>query len=154
MHHPISVLEREEEAVTAGPARIWRATAADAERINDWVWRDSGFRPDFTAFLEEPLNVCLVCGEGGALFVWRGPDIYEVHVFFEERGKAVLKLSHEMLEIMREEFGARIFWAAVPVESRHVIMFTRLMGWKSQGVAMQPQGKCEIFLEDSACHQQ
>ena len=140
-------IEREDQATTACPTRIWRATANDAERINDWVWRDSGRRPDFTAFLNEPLNVCLVCGEGGALFVWRGPDIYEVHVFFEQRGRVVLNLSREMLEIMRVEFGARIFWAAVPVESRHVVMFTRLMGWKSQGFAMQPHGRCEIFSE-------
>jgi hypothetical protein len=47
------------------------------------------------------MNVCLLEGEGGALFVWRGPQIYEVHVFFEQRGREVLDLSHRMLEAMR-----------------------------------------------------
>jgi hypothetical protein len=125
---------------------VRRASVEDAEQVNDWIWRDSGIRPDFTAFLTDRMNVCLICGGGGALFVWRGPGIYEVHVFFEQRGKEVLRLSREMLSIMREEHGARLFWAAVPVESRHVIMFTRLMGWKSQGVALLSHGYCELFI--------
>jgi hypothetical protein len=124
---------------------VHRATRADAERINDWVWRDSGKRPDFTAFLEDRMNVCLIEGEGGAIFVWRGPGIYEVHVFFEQRGREVIELSRRMLDHMRES-GARLFWAAVPVESRHVIMFTRLMGWKSQGVKNLAHGWCELFI--------
>jgi hypothetical protein len=125
---------------------IRRLFADEAERVNDWVYRDSGNRADFTAFLSDPLNICLVCGEGGAIFVWRGPGIYEVHVFFEQRGREVLKISREMLEIMRSEHGGKLFWAAVPTHSRHVIMFTRLMGWKSQGFADLPQGHCELFL--------
>jgi hypothetical protein len=123
-----------------------RASAEDAELINDWVWRDSGHRPDFAPFLGDRNNVALIEGEGGALFVWRGPGIYEVHVFFEQRGKGVIRLSHKMLDWMRENMGARLFWAAVPVESRHVIMFTRLMGWKPQGFGDFPQGRCELFI--------
>jgi hypothetical protein len=127
---------------------IYRATVEDADRINDWIWRDSGRRPDFTPFLTNRLNVALLCGEGGALFVWRGPGVFEVHVFFEQRGAEVIRLSRQMLEIMRGNFGAKMFWAAVPVGSRHVVMFTRLMGWKSQGTAELEQGPCEIFMED------
>lgn len=127
---------------------IRRASVEDAEQVNDWIWRDSGRRPEFAAFLADRMNVCLIEGEGGAIFVWRGPAIYEVHVFFEQRGREVLKLSREMLRIMREEHGARLFWAAVPVESRHVIMFTRLMGWKSRGVENLAHGWCELFIGD------
>jgi hypothetical protein len=125
---------------------IRRASVDDAEAVNDWFWRDSGKRGDFTAFLSDPMNVCLVEGQGGALFVWRGPGIYEVHVMFEQRGKEVLRLSCEMLEVMRSEHGAKLFWAAVPTHSRHVIMFTRLMGWKSQGLADLSHGRCELFI--------
>jgi hypothetical protein len=124
---------------------IRRLFADEAERVNDWVWRDSGKRVEFEPFLSDLNNVCLVSGEGGAIFVWRGPWIYETHVFFEKRGKEVLKLSREMLEWMRRECGAKLFWAAVPIESRHVIMFTRLMGWKSQGIADLSHGTCELF---------
>jgi hypothetical protein len=124
---------------------IRRASVEDADFINDCIWRDSGGRiPHMDAWLSDRMNVALIEGEGGALFVWRGPGIYEVHVFFEQRGKEVLKLSREMLSIMREN-GAKLFWAAVPVESRKVIMFTRLMGWKSQGVALLSHGYCELF---------
>ena len=122
------------------------ATLADKKLLEGWIKRDSGARSDFTGFLANPLNVCLIEGDGGAFFVWHGPGIYEVHVAFEQRGREVLKLSHRMLHYMREMHGARLFWAAVPIESRHVIMFTRLMGWKSQGVEELPHGYCELFL--------
>ncbi|MDB5584316.1 MAG: hypothetical protein JWR80_9492 [Bradyrhizobium sp.] len=126
-----------------------RASVEDAERINDWVWRDSGVKPDFTQFLSDRMNVALLEGEGGALFVWRGPAIYEVHVFFEQRGKEVIRLSRAMLRHMRSEYGATLFWAAVPYDetklSRKVRLFTRLMGWKSQGHADLSHGRCELF---------
>jgi hypothetical protein len=91
------------------------------------------------------MNVCLAEGEGCAMFVWRGPGIFEVHVGFEQRGREVIELSHRMLAYMRAR-GAKLFWAAVPVESRHVIIFTRLMGWKSQGLEDLPHGWCELFI--------
>ena len=122
-----------------------RATLADAEQISEWVWRDSGNKADFSGFLSDRNNVALIEGQGGALFVWRGPGIFEVHVFFEQRGRDVIRLSHRMLKIMRRLHGGRLFWAAVPTDSRHVIMFTRLMGWKSQGFGDFPQGRCELF---------
>lgn len=131
------------------------AELADCENINGWVGRDSGREVDFTEFLSCPMNACLIEGNGGALFVWRGPGIFEVHVFFEQRGREVIDLSHKMLAFMRAEFGARLFWAAVPVASRRVIMFTRLMGWKSEGAANFPHGLCEIFVsEKMRCPQQ
>lgn len=123
-----------------------RASVLDAERVNEWFYRDSGKRGDFEPFLADRMNVCLIEGEGGALFVWRGPGIFEVHVMFEQRGREVIRLSHRMLDYMREKHGAKLFWAAVPVESRHVIMFTRLMGWKSQGVSDLSHGYCELFV--------
>lgn len=123
-----------------------RLFADEAGKVNEWVWRDSGVMPDFAPFLSDLNNVCLASGEGGAIFVWRGPGIYEVHVFFEQRGKEVLRISREMLALMRKEHGAEIFWAAVPVRSRHVIIFTRLMGWKSKGFSEQPHGRCELFI--------
>jgi len=124
---------------------IRRLFADEAERVNDWVRRD-GDDADLTEFLSNDLNVCLASGEGCAFFMWRGPGIYEVHVNLEQRGREVIRLSHQMLEVMRREHGAKLFWAAVPIESRHVIIFTRLMGWKSQGVADLPHATCELFI--------
>lgn len=117
----------------------------DAQLVNGWVARDGG-EGDFTEFLSNRMNVCLIEGEGGAFFAWRGPGIYEVHVFFEQRGREVLNISRSMLNLMRDAYGAALFWAAIPVESRRVIMFTRLMGWKSHGCADFPHGTCELFV--------
>lgn len=117
----------------------------DVADINAWVARDSGGSPDFSEFLSNPMNVALLSGEGGALFVWRGPGIYECHVFFAQRGKEAIDLSHRMLAMMRDN-GAEQFWTAAPVEARRVIMFARLLGWKSRGVRLFPHGYCEIFV--------
>ncbi len=130
------------------------AGLADTQSINGWVERDSGREVDFADFLSNTMNVCLIEGEGGALFVWRAPGVFEVHVFFAQRGKEVLALSRRMLDHMRSEFGARWFWAAIPYDatkqSRKVRMFTRLMGWRSQGKAMFPHGLCEVFSSENS----
>jgi hypothetical protein len=128
---------------------VRRATLADVAEVNRWAGAD------FSEFLANPLNVCLVEGNGGAIFAWRGPGVFEVHVFFEQRGKDVLELSHRMLAQLRERFGARMFWSAIPVASRHVRMFARWMGWTSHGMAMFPHGECEIFSQGEVpCPQQ
>jgi hypothetical protein len=114
---------------------IRRASVEDAEDINDWIWRDSG-GPDFTAFLSDRNERLPDRREGGALFVWRGPGIYEVHVFFEQRGKEVLASPAKCFDHARTRRKAVL--GGCPVESRHVIMFTRLMGWKSQGLRRPP----------------
>lgn len=124
---------------------IRRAAMTDVADVNRWIERDNGEPADLTEVMSNPLNVVLLAGEGGAIFMWRGPGIYEVHVFFEQRGREVLDISRSMLALMRLH-GAKMFWSAVPVESRHVIMFTRLMGWKSHGTAQFPHGHCEIFV--------
>lgn len=125
---------------------IRRLFADEAERVESWLMRDEGKESDFTPFLSNPLNVCLAAGDGGAFFIWHGPGVYEVHVAFEQRGKEVIEISHKMLAWMRENMGGTMFWAGVPVEKRHVIIFTRKMGWKSRGLAVLPHsGWCELF---------
>ena len=118
-----------------------RATLADIEAVNEWG------QGDYSAFLADPLNVYLISGNGGALFAWRAPDVFEVHVVLEQRGKAAFAVMHEMLDYMRTNCGARLFWTAIPPASRHVIMFARRMGWKSRGLAKFAHGICEIFVE-------
>ncbi len=134
------------------------ASLSDLQLINDWVERDSGHEVDFTEFLSCTLNACLIEGEGGALFVWRAPGVFEVHVFFEQRGREVIDLLHRMFDYMRREMGAQWFWAAVPYDaskqSRKVRLFARAMGWKLKGKAMFPHGFCEVFVSEDICPQQ
>ncbi len=129
------------------------ATLADTATVCSWM--DEGTaNPDVirNLWLSDPMNVVLIEGGGGAIFTWRGPGIYEVHVAFTQRGREVIELSHRMLTLMREVYGARIFWAAVPwngsKQSRKVRLFTRLMGWKSRGRANLATGLHELFISD------
>lgn len=121
-----------------------RASVADAERINDWVWRDRARRIDLAEFLDDPLNVCLIEGENAALFEWRGPGIYQCHVLFQCRGKDALALSHRMLDHMRAA-GAKLFWTAIPNGERKVNLYARWLGFKSQGFENLSYGRCELF---------
>lgn len=118
----------------------------DVELVNELVRRDFP-ELDFSEFLAESLHVCLIDGDSGALFAWRGPGIYEVHVFFAVRGRAALDLGHAMLAMMRA-MGGRMFWAFVPIESRQVRVFTRLMGWKSHGIIETRHGPNELFVQE------
>lgn len=103
---------------------------------------------DFSEVLAEPLHVCLIDGSSGAIFMWRGPGIYEVHVFFEVRGREALDLGAAMLARMESDHGGRLFWAMVPDDDRKVKMFTRLMGWKSLGVRDMRHGPNELFVQE------
>lgn len=110
---------------------------------------------DFTAFLAEPLHVALVEGESGALFAWRGPGIFEVHVFFAVRGRQAIDLLHRMTDAMRFSHDARLFWGMIPQEDRKTRMFARLCGWKSLGMKQDSFGPKELFvLEICPCLQQ
>lgn len=101
---------------------------------------------DLGEFMAEPLHLAIEDSGSVALFAWRGPGIYEVHVNFKARGRAALDLGHAMLAHVRKEHGGRLFWSMVPPDSRHVVMFTRLMGWKSRGVLETRNGACELFV--------
>ncbi len=118
----------------------------DVAWVNAMVGRDFP-GCDFTEVLSEPLHWCLVDDEteSGAFFMWRGPGIFECHVFFTERGKAADALIKKMVAIMRAE-GARMLWAMIPMPSRHIRLWARRVGWKSQGVVETKNGPNEIFM--------
>lgn len=126
-----------------------RATVDDADLVNELVAKQ-GQGGDFVDFLAEKANVCFITGDGGALFAWRGPGIYEIHLFLEQRGRDALEVLEAMLQRMREEFDAHLFWAAIPIGSRNVILFARLMGFKSNGIKELRHGACEIFSREAA----
>ncbi len=118
-----------------------RASLADVETVNGIFEH----KADFTGFLSSPLNVCLVEGEGEAFFVWHGPGVYEVHCHFTQRGKEVREVSKRILETMRDEHGAKLIWAAIPNESRHVKTYVRWLGFRPAGPVSLPHGECELF---------
>jgi hypothetical protein len=101
------------------------------------------------AVLQDPMSTILIEGEGGAIFVWRGPWIFEVHLMLGQRGREAMSVLCGMFRHMREAHGARQFWAAVPWDrgshSRKVRLFARAMNWKSEGRANTADGFCELF---------
>lgn len=103
---------------------------------------------DFSTFLAEPLHVALIEGESGALFAWRGPGIFEVHVFFAVRGREAIDLMARMIEAMRFSHDARLFWAMIPQDDRKTRMFARLCGWKSLGLKADTYGPKELFVSE------
>lgn len=137
---------------------IREATLADLERIAAWIERDfegvdaERLKSGLSVILHDPMHVALIEGDGGALFIWQGPGIYQVHVLFAQRGREVIALSHQMLAYMRERHRAELFWAGVPwdtsKQSRKVRLFTRLMGWRSKGRANLASGLNELFISE------
>jgi hypothetical protein len=119
----------------------------DVELVNAMLGRDVP-GVDFTEALSNPLNVCIVEGESGAVFAWRGPGIYEIHLFFAVRGRDALRLFDSMLGIVRSAYGGRFFWALIPVASRNVRMFARLAGFKPDGILETQHGPNELFVSE------
>lgn len=124
-----------------------RATLADVGEVNEYLGRDFP-DCDFTEVLSEPLHVCLLEDDNGAIFMWRGPGIYELHLFFALRGRAAMTLLHRMIYEMRSHYDAELFWALIPVNDRKVTMFARLMGWASRGVLETRHGPNELFVSE------
>lgn len=122
--------------------------STDVEQVNALLGRDFP-GVDSTELLANPLNICLIEDGNGAVFAWRGPGIYEIHLFFTARGREALKLFDSMLGIVQSAWGGRFFWALVPMESRNVRMFARLAGFKSDGILETQHGPNELFVSEN-----
>lgn len=120
----------------------------DPVKVNPLLQRDFP-QGDLTDFLINPLNVCLVSGESGTLFAWRGPGVFEAHVFYAVRGAEALRLAGSMQDTMRRAYGAQYFWSLLPLENRAARMFCRLIGWKSQGHLQTQYGSEEMFVSET-----
>lgn len=120
----------------------------DVEEINRLLDRDFP-GADLAEAVANPLNVCLVEGANGAIFAWRGPGTYEIHLLYEARGREALALFDAMLGLVQSAYGGHRFWALVPMESRNVRMFARLAGFLSDGVLDTAHGPNELFVSET-----
>lgn len=100
---------------------------------------------DCTGFLSNPLNVCLLEGDGEAFFGWHEDGIYEVHCHFAKRGKDVREVSERMLARMRYEFGAKLVYAPIPDTSRHVKTYVRWLGFRPDQPIVLEGEPAELF---------
>lgn len=124
----------------------------DPEVVNRLLQRDYPTL-DYSEVLAEPLHICLVEGDSGAIFAWRGPGIYEAHVFFSVRGRDALDLAARMQADMQER-GARKLWSLIPDDDRRVKLFLRHLGWKPGGQFKTRNGPQEYYsMEMQPCRQ-
>jgi len=118
----------------------------DAERVNE-IGNDPSVRAlmflgamyppdhlDFTPWCEDPRNIVLIDGGFVAMFVWRGPGIYECHLMVRKdaRGAHAMQTGRDMLAYVRKE-GAHTVWGQPSVYNRAAICYIRRMGLKSVG---------------------
>lgn len=109
---------------------------------------------DVTALISDEKNIAFLGEYGGAMFHWSAPGIYDAHDFFlpEGRGKWATEASLSMLGMMFGAFGARMIWAATPVENKACRFFNRRLGFKSEGIGKHKLVPgldpilCEIFV--------
>jgi hypothetical protein len=121
----------------------------DAELVNRLLGRDFP-GADFTEVLANPLNVCIVEGDSGAIFAWRGPGIYEIHLFYAVRGREALKLFDSMLGIIQSAYAGVVFWALIPIADRKTRMFARLAGFIAGETVETRDGPNELFVSENA----
>jgi hypothetical protein len=126
-----------------------------ADLLNDPVIRPSiGGEGDLdpTGLIADRRNKWLFDERGGAVFVWRGPGIFEGHSFFRVRGREALYLGKAMLGVMFDNYEARMIWGATPLSNRPARWFNRQLGFQSLGEIETPSGRCELFsLETNPC---
>lgn len=115
----------------------------DPERVNHLA----GVEFD-EAVIAEPLHVFLEEGDNLGCFIWRGPHTYEIHLAFTARGRASLRLFERMVATMRDEYGARMLWAAIPVADLMTRKFARLVGFRSEGIHPFADGEKEVFVSE------
>lgn len=128
-----------------------RLTSRDAPELNAMIgkhWPESD--ADFTPYLDNPLNVCLVIGSSGTLFVWHGPGVYEIHIAYDVGGREALDILEKATRYMLDNFAIRLFWAMIPEASRKVRLFARWAGWQSHGLLANGAGEHELFVREIA----
>jgi len=105
---------------------------------------------DFTPWVEDPRNAILIDGGFCAMFVWRGPGIYECHLMVrkEDRGASAVRIGREMLEFMKAQ-GAKIVWGQPSIYNRAAICYIRRMGLKPAGFGKDAiAGEVQYFVTE------
>lgn len=102
---------------------------------------------DTAEWLGDTRNVVLKEGGSFGVFEYNLPGVYTGHYMFKEhRGKDAIRLSNDMLEAVKTEYGAKLIRGIIEVENRASRLLTRKLGFESYGVVDTRAGPCEIFM--------
>ena len=103
---------------------------------------------DFTPWVEDPRNIILRDGGFVAMFVWRGPGIYECHLMIRKdaRGASAMSIGKEMLAMVKQE-GGHTVWGQPSIYNRAAICYIRRMGLKPAGFGVDAiAGEVQYFV--------
>lgn len=133
-------------------ADVVNAIANDAS-VRQMMFLGAVYPPnelDFTPWVEDPRNVVLVSGGFCAMFVWRGPGIYECHLMVTkaDRGASSMSIGKQMLAMMKDE-GATLVWGQPSIYNRAAICYIRRMGLKPAGFGVDAiAGEVQYFVTE------
>lgn len=135
--------------------RLDRADAlndiANSADVREMMFLGCVYNPDnldFADHVDDDRNIAMVIGGFGAIFVFRGPGIYECHIMARKasRGGFAMEAGREMLARMKE-LGAHTVWGQPSVYNRAAICYIRRMGLKPSGFGVDPvAGEVQYFV--------
>lgn len=109
----------------------WANYLANHESIRPHVGHLELGELDLGPVVESDRNLFLEWDDGGFLYHWTAPAVFEVHTMIlpEGRGPVGLEMARASLR-MAAELGAEKAWTRVKAEDRHTRLFTRAAGMK------------------------
>lgn len=131
------------------PAKIRIATQTDAPFVSAIVGVDaSDYMKGVTTILSD---------HGGFFLEPVTSSVLEAHMFFttEGRGKEALHAARSGLAYAFNVLGALVVFGRIPLEDRPARLFTRMIGFKSDGIRQrEPNGPLVEWFEmrSEACH--
>lgn len=110
------------------------ATAADASFVSEIVGSDA------TEFMRRAIT--LLTDHGGFFLEPITSSVFEAHMFFkaEGRGKEALHAARTGLGYMFDLRDAAVVFGRIPLEDRAARIFTRMIGFRSDGIRPREPG--------------
>jgi hypothetical protein len=73
------------------------------------------------------------------------PGVYNIHWFFEDRGRAAIKMAHRMMDKFFQDYGAEAIRGLTPMDNKAARWLARQVGLTSYGTIECITGTHELF---------
>jgi hypothetical protein len=101
---------------------------------------------DWQLWLDDHRNVMLVDGGDVGMATFEYPGFYNLHWFFESRGRAAIKQAHAMMDKFFKDFDVSVVRGLTPIDIKPARWLARQIGFKSYGTVEYPDGPYELFI--------
>lgn len=126
---------------------IYRSTDTEQFERQMEEFRDIIEDLDVKGWLENPNNICLVDDRGNiGLLDYASPGLYNVHCFFQDRGKDAIKHGRAMLKYAFHYDEVKVMRGLTPLKLIGARWFNRKMGMQSEGVLYYGDEPSELFI--------